>query len=230
MAYKYPYTLGSTGLIQVVQQLRKAFPATVTAETIKKLGIAPNSESYLINTLKFLGIIDDDGNKSKDAGGAFLKPDNAEFAQEFSKLVRSAYPELFALYGDDTWTVEQGKLIAFFRGSDESSAEVGRRQATTFQALTALSGYSEIPASTKTQNVKTSTKKTPQGGTKPQVKKSTPTVSMPVLEKSVPTEVGRKGRDIGLTVRIEINLPAVADQVTYDMIFKSIRENLIDVE
>ena len=37
-------------------------------------------------------------------------------------------------------------------------------------------------------------------------------------------------RDMGLTVRIEINLPPAADKETYDHIFKSIRENLIDAE
>ena len=33
---------------------------------------------------------------------------------------------------------------------------------------------------------------------------------------------------VGLTVRIEINLPAEGDQETYDRIFKSIRENLLN--
>ena len=32
---------------------------------------------------------------------------------------------------------------------------------------------------------------------------------------------------VGLTVRIEINLPAVSDQGTYDKIFKSIRDYLL---
>ena len=40
----------------------------------------------------------------------------------------------------------------------------------------------------------------------------------------------KDGKDVGLTVRIEINLPAVADQETYDRIFKSIRENLLNGE
>ena len=39
-----------------------------------------------------------------------------------------------------------------------------------------------------------------------------------------------RGRNVGLTVRVEINLPADGDQETYDRIFKSIRENLIDAE
>lgn len=35
---------------------------------------------------------------------------------------------------------------------------------------------------------------------------------------------------VGLTVRIEINLPADGDQETYDRIFRSIRENLINAK
>lgn len=38
-----------------------------------------------------------------------------------------------------------------------------------------------------------------------------------------------KKRDFGLSVRIEINLPADGSQETYDRIFRSIRENLLDV-
>lgn len=224
MSYKHPYTLGSTGLIQVIQQLRKAFPSTVTAETLKKLGIAPNNESYVINTLKFIGIIDDDGNKIKEAASVFAKHDDSEFAQEFGKFVSTAYSELFSFYGDGSWTLVQSKLISFFRGSDESSAEVGRRQAITFQALAGLSGYASNNASPKS-----STKKGGQVSPKPQTKKVPPVVAVKSKQK-LDIEGGKKFRDIGLTVRIEINLPAVADQDTYDMIFKSIRENLIDVE
>ena len=39
---------------------------------------------------------------------------------------------------------------------------------------------------------------------------------------------GNGRRDVGLTVRIEINLPAGGSKETYDNIFKSIRANLID--
>ena len=34
--------------------------------------------------------------------------------------------------------------------------------------------------------------------------------------------------NVGLTVRIEVNLPADGEQETYDRIFKSIRENLLN--
>lgn len=37
-------------------------------------------------------------------------------------------------------------------------------------------------------------------------------------------------RDVGLTVRIEVNLPPAGDQETYDRIFRSIRENLLNAK
>jgi hypothetical protein len=37
-------------------------------------------------------------------------------------------------------------------------------------------------------------------------------------------------RDFGLTVRIEVNLPPAADQETFDRIFRSIRENLLNAK
>ena len=58
MAEKYPYMSGSAGLVQAVAQLRKSFPLQVAADTLKKLGIAPNNETYVLNTLRFVGVID----------------------------------------------------------------------------------------------------------------------------------------------------------------------------
>lgn len=38
----------------------------------------------------------------------------------------------------------------------------------------------------------------------------------------------KTNKDIGLTVRVEINLPTDGSKETYDNIFKSIKENLIN--
>lgn len=45
MSEKHPYMPGSGGLVQAVNQFRNSFPTQVTADTLKKLGIAPNNES-----------------------------------------------------------------------------------------------------------------------------------------------------------------------------------------
>lgn len=50
----------------------------------------------------------------------------------------------------------------------------------------------------------------------------------PVITKEAANTGGNGADAVGLTVRIEVNLPASGDQATYDRIFRSIRENLIN--
>ncbi len=225
MTDKHPYVQTGGHLIQVINHLRKSFPATVNADMLKKLAIAPNSESYVISTIRFLGIIDEEGKKVEKVAGAFLKHNDTEFAQEFSEIVSSAYGELFLLHGDAAWTLDQDKLISFFRTNDKTGADLGRRQASTFQTLASIAGYLEV---SKEKVANTPKPKVGKVAAIPKAKAHVPKVIQETKENNLG---GVKGnRDFGLTVRIEINLPAGADQETYDKIFRSIKENLINVD
>lgn len=72
MADKHPYVTSNGPFIQVINHLRNSFPATVNADTLKKLGYAKKNESYVINTLRFIGIIDEAGNKTDKAPVRFF--------------------------------------------------------------------------------------------------------------------------------------------------------------
>ncbi|MEA3107541.1 MAG: hypothetical protein QOI88_2146, partial [Gammaproteobacteria bacterium] len=48
----FPYISGAGNVAQMISQLRKSFPNVVSADTVKKLGIASNNESYVINVLQ----------------------------------------------------------------------------------------------------------------------------------------------------------------------------------
>lgn len=215
---------GSAGLIQAVNHLRKSFPAQVTADTLKKLGIAPNNETYVINILRFINVLDDEGKKTPKASAVFTKHNDEDFQKGLSELVESAYTDLFSLHGKDSWSLSTDKLISYFRGADHTSAIVGQRQAGTFQALAALCGYAEVPTQKSPPPARrVDTKAKPKKGAK--APKST------TADLNLGAEGDRKfSRDMGLTVRIEINLPVAADQETYDRIFRSIRENLLNAE
>lgn len=238
MADKHPYTSGSGSITQVVNQLRRAFPSPFTAETLKKLSIAPNNESYVLNILKFIGILDGEGKKVSTAASVFNKHDRMEFQQGFAELVKTAYNELFELHGDDAWTLDSNKLISFFRTHDETSDVVGRRQASTFQALARISGKlaeDVTPASPPRASKPSANPKR----TKKTLASTTNDIETAVTSNAnliTPQPVGSAGHPTGdqwnngvaLTVRIEINLPAAGEQSTYDAIFKSIRENLMN--
>jgi hypothetical protein len=231
MADKHPYMSGSGGVTQLVIQLRKAFPATVTADTLKKLGIAPQNETYVLNIMKFIGVLDAENKKTAVASPIFNKHDNSDFQQEFGKLVVASYHELFDLHGEDAWTLSIDKLISFFRNHDGTSDIVGKRQASTFQTLARISGKLD-------EGVVTTAKSSLNNGAAKMakkvstVKKQAVVAAAPVSESPLPqpivqTKSGEAG-EVRLTVRIEINLPSGGDQATYDLIFKSIRENLLN--
>jgi len=208
----------------MVNQLRKAFPKKVTSETVKKLGLASNNESYVINALQFIGLIDQEGNQTEVARKVFAHHKDEEFAKSFSELVEVSYAGLFELYGTESWHLGNDDLITFFRKSDQTSEAIGRRQAATFKIFAALSGQAELPA------VKTSKSKSFSGAPTKKAKDSHLRVE-PENQNSQNREkmpvAGR--REFGLAVRVEINLPPDGSKETYDNIFKSIKENLLNV-
>jgi Family of unknown function (DUF5343) len=221
MADKHPYMSGGGALVKAIQYLRKSLPARINASVLRKLGLAPKNESYLINILQFIKVIKEDGTPTDEARSVFTQHDDAAFSKGFSAMVKKAYTDLFSLRGDDTWSLDLPTLVTYFRQSDQTSDVVGTRQATTFQTLAALSGHREEPAPSAPASRK---EKPVKQKAKTEKEKEIP------IDKATLLEVGgAKGRHLGLTVRIEINLPASGDQETYDKIFKSIRENLLNV-
>lgn len=229
MADRHPYVPAPGNLVKVVTQFRKSFPATVNAETLKKLALAPSNETYVINVLRFLGLIDEEGKKTETASKIFSLHDDPKFGEALSKVLEKVYKELFELHGEGSWNVDTNGLISFFRSADSTTDIVGKRQATTFLTLSKLAGHGEAPK-TKASPAK-SAKATPKP---PKINKKPDSTSSVQKESTTSSNIGTgapamNGNSVvGLTVRIEINLPADGDQETYNRIFKSIRENFLN--
>lgn len=221
MADKHPYVSAPGNLIKVISHFRKSFPATITAETLKKLGFAPKNESYVLNVLRFLGLINEEGKKTETASKIFNLHDSPAFSQEFSKVVKKAYSDLFEHHADDSWALDLDSLITFFRSTDDTTAIVGKRQAATFQLLAAFSGHGDMPVPKVSGHTVATSGSKPTAGKKSSDTKQTKIAVPPAVQAKEP-------RNFGMTVRIEINLPADGNQETYDRIFKSIRENLLN--
>lgn len=224
MADKHPYVSAPGNLVQVVTHFRKSFPSSVTAETLKKLGFAPKNESYVLNVLRFLAMIDEEGKRTDPASKIFNLHDDTAFSLEFSKIVKKAYSDLFELHAEAAWKLDTHALITFFRSADDTTAIVGKRQAATFQLLAAFAGHGEVPVpKASTNKAQTSASKAPSG------KKTSVSTKTDSTASIVPANnPAKEPRSYGMTVRIEINLPADGNQETYDRIFKSIRENLLN--
>ena len=149
----------------------------------------------------------------------FSQHDDADFQKAFEPMVEEAYSELFSLHKADAWQLPSSKLIAFFRSKDKTTDLVGQKQAMTFQLLASFAGHGASPAPAPAA---------PKPSGKPRAEKSKPEK----LSISNNPSQNRNGetRDFGLTVRIEVNLPPAGDQETYDRIFRSIRENLLNAK
>jgi hypothetical protein len=238
VADKHPYMSGAGGITQTVSHLRRSFPPQVTAETLKKLGIASNNETYVLNILRFIGVLDVDGKRNSKAATVFNKHDDAEFQAGFAELVATAYSDLLGLHGEAAWTLPTDKLVSYFRNTDHTSAIVGQRQASTFQALAALAGRSDgaprVSAAKSRKGESASSKvavKKVQERSASKQSDAQPEHQAPlgaaIVQPTSRTD-GNGSSGMALTVRLEINLPAGGDQETYDRIFKSIRENLLN--
>ena len=130
MADKHPYIPAIGGLAKTIVQFRKSFPTTVNADTLRKLGFAPKNESYVITTLRFLGLIDEEGKKTDIASTVFSNHGDSDFAEAFGQKVRESYSDLFELHGDGSWMLDKQSPISFFRGADQTSEITGTRQAS----------------------------------------------------------------------------------------------------
>ncbi len=172
--------------------------------------------------MRFIGVIDEKGKKTEKAGKIFSQHEDNAFQEEFSALVKESYHEIFTLYSEAAWTLDLDTLITFFRQTDHTTAIVGKKQANIFLALAALSGYGEIPE----PKTSTSTVKAEKSKKIDSAKQSIEKRKKSLIGNTDPSQGVRNA--FGLTVRIEINLPAEGNQETYDRIFKSIRENLLN--
>lgn len=221
----FPYISGVNNITQMLNNLKKNFPQTVSSETVKKFGLASNNESYVINVLQFLSLIDADSKRTETGHNVMTIHDEKKFGDAFGKLIKTAYDELFQLWGDDAWTLQRSDLISFFRSSDKTSEIIGGRQAAVFIALREFIGYEPHPSK---GNVK------PKSAGSASSKKLAKSSSQSGQKKGLAPVIGadseaismKANGDLALTVRIEINLPAEGSNDTYDAIFKSIKANL----
>ncbi|UPJ56240.1 DUF5343 domain-containing protein [Bradyrhizobium sp. 192] len=218
----HPYISGPGNITQMIGFLRKNFPPSVTADTVRKLGLASKNESYVINVLQFLGIIDEAGKRTEIGHKVLTLHDEEQFTPAFGKLVKDAYADLFGIRGDEAWTMSKDDLIGYFRSADKTSEIIGSRQAGVFTALSELSGHS-VGSSTATKVKPTTLSRAKRSSRKIGATASTQPAEAYAATLST-TEKSKS--EMAFTVRIEINLPAEGTAETYDTIFKSIRANL----
>lgn len=220
----YPYIPAPGAVVKAFEQLRKSFPGKVDAPYLKRNKIAASNESYLIGVLRFLGLIDEEGNR-QDGRVEFFYGSEEKFQAGVDALLRDAYKQLFDEMGDDVFSRSREDLGHWFRSADKTTELVGKRQAATFHALAALAGHTDMPQSRPSSSASKPRSAEPRRRTSETARKEA-VGPKPSTEVTTSHAVHSRS-DVGLTVRIEVNLPAGGDADTYDAIFASIKRNLI---
>ncbi len=222
----YPYISGRNNVIKIIEQLHNKFPPSIDIDIIKKFMIAPKAERHIINMLKFLNLIDADGNAVSESEDVFLKFGD-DFKTGLSKIIEKAYHKLFSIYGEDAWLLSDEKLLTFFREEDKGAVRSAKDKVKTFKTLAEICGKIEAKETAQAKSsAPTKINKPKQDKPKINAPKSAP-ITTPI---TTPTEQAhlKPSGDFALSVRIEVNLPAGGTKQNYDDIFKSIRENLIN--
>lgn len=86
MADKHPYISSTGSLTKAVRQLRTSLPAKIDATVLRKLGLAPKNESYLMNVLRYLNVIDENGAPTNEARNTFTQHDDDAFGEKLSEM------------------------------------------------------------------------------------------------------------------------------------------------
>lgn len=219
----HPYISGPGNIVSMIGYLRKNFPPTVTSDTVKRLNLASNNESYVINAIRFLGLIDEEGKRTARGHDALAIHDDLAFQKAFEAIVKDAYQDLFELRAEDAWTMSKDELIGYFRSVDKTSALIAARQAAVFQVFRGIAGRDALAMKDNSPKPAAKTAKTRATRSPEATKAAAASLSLPI-DSGIQQQ---SKKDMALTVRIEINLPAEASAETYDNIFKSIKVNLL---
>lgn len=202
-----PYVVNSGNVKKFFDEIRTApVPAKVDAVWLASRGYTGENDKKLIGLLKALGFIDS-GGKPEERWRSHRHA--GEEGRVRADGVISAFSGFFELYPDGQKR-SQEEFANWARTEDPSASPTTiRRSWRTFETLVGLSDFGS--------------------GSSTAVKSSTaPPHAQPVQAQPVaPSEV-RLGAVGGITVSIELKLPASADASFFDAFFSSLRRNLID--
>jgi len=205
MAITEAYFTSSKNVKDILEAVVNAqAPEKFTQKFLYDLGFTSPSDRPFLQVIKALGLLDESG-IPKQRYYDYLDEDNSKSI--LAQGIREAYSDLFAvnqkaheLPGDKV----KGKLKSLLQG--KKSDAVLQKMATTFSTLCGLADFDTMSKTLGKKSVKEAEEKV---------------VKLPSMERKL------VGDEISLKYSINVELPATRDQLVYDAIFRSIRENLL---
>jgi len=181
-------------------------PSSVDAQWLAQVGFATSNQRSILNVLRAIDAIDDDG-KPTEVWSAIRSKNRKGIGQ----AIRNAYADLFSTFSDPHKKDDEA-IANFYRASTTYSSATLQRVIRTFRVLTEIA---DLDASEPSAGSSSSSKE------KKDDEKGAGTKEAPLLP---PTQA-----PVHLTVNIQLQLPATAEGKVYEQLFRAMRENLIDL-
>ena len=196
----YPYVYSAPALKRFLKLIPETAPPTeVTPEYLLSAGFRNNNDRAIIPTLKFIGLLKEDGTPSDDYA---LLRDKSQAGIVMATHLRSAYNELFALY-PDAQNKSSEALKNFFAPKTKAGAAALGMIVATFKTLCESADFGTTPVSS------------PAGQPASQARVFSQTTQSP--------ESG-----VTVNLNIQLQLPPTENAEIYDKIFESLRKHLIE--
>jgi hypothetical protein len=198
----YPYAKKQASLKSFLNKIPSIqVPEKLNQQTIYALGFKSKNDRPIITILRFIGFLNSDGVpnenyvnfRSRERAGAIM-----------SKCLKSAYSELFGLYGDANNRTNE-ELKDFFSTRTKGGDLVQSLTVSTFKTLCEFADF-------KLEQPKEETKQ----DTSEEGQKKTKIPQMP--------------QGLAVNMNIQITLPVTEDAKVYENIFKALREQLFKQE
>jgi len=212
------YLTSTKNLAAVFEAIRNAkAPEKFTIRFLESLGFKSNSDRLIIGILKALGFLDDAG-KPKDRYYEFL--DDTRWEAILAEAVEETYSELFQV-NKNAHTMSSSEVINKIKTISQGaySEAVLKKMSMTFAALAKLGDFTG--PSKKVINEASGTQE--KVVNKIEVVESNETAPTGNLSsQNLKQTLG------GLHYNIQLILPESRDPKVYDVLFKSLKEHLIE--
>lgn len=209
-AVALPYVLNNGNVVKFLKHIQTAkVPPKLDYAYLQQAGYKGKNDRYLVAFMKALGFADSSGAPTQRW---HEHRHTAQAPRVVAQAIEEAWSGYFDIYADaEKRTDDEFKNWA--RGADPKAADVTvNRSLATFKAIVKLADFGAKPAGTP---------RTPGGGGTP------PPPPPPPPPSGGGVHLGGVG---GITINIELQIPATADAKFFDQFFSSMRKNLIDDE
>lgn len=181
----------------------------IDAQWLAQVGYAGSNQKSILNVLRQIGAIDEEG-KPTDIWHALRAKDK----DAVGEAVREAYADLFSTF-NDAHKRDDEVIANFYRGSTNYSANTLSKVVRTFRVLAEFGDLD----STRT--------KIPPPKRLSDAEEAPPTDDEKTVGKAKMRTETPQG--VNLTVNIQLQIPATAEAKVYEQLFAAMRKNLIDL-